>query len=251
MKKLPLLLLLFTALAYCQEKTYAVYFDFDKDVPDATVENKLKQWIKTNKNAQVTAIYGYADSIGNANYNIDLSQRRGNYVYRLLKDKSLNVTADTEVKAFGEAEAHFANRALDRRVIIHYSLSEPDRFSELIDKAKKGDRLRIPNLNFYDNSDVVLPKSEPVLKELLDILKNNPKLKIDIQGHICCREVEENEISLKRALTVYRYLLANGIEYKRLSYKSFGSSRPLYPLPEKSEEEKEANRRVEIEIIEK
>lgn len=97
---------------------------------------------------------------------------------------------------------------------------------------------------------MVLPSSRPILGELLKIMQDNPLLKIDIQGHICCQKVEENQISLKRAMAVYNYLVRNGVNKSRLSYQSFGSSRPVHPLPEKSEAEKVANRRVEIEIIE-
>jgi outer membrane protein OmpA-like peptidoglycan-associated protein len=62
---------------------------------------------------------------------------------------------------------------------------------------------------------------------------------------------EVDDISLKRAKTVYNFLLSNGISADRITYKGFASSRPIYPLPEKNEEERVANRRVEILIIEK
>jgi outer membrane protein OmpA-like peptidoglycan-associated protein len=116
--------------------------------------------------------------------------------------------------------------------------------------AKKGDKLKLKNLNFENNSDVVLPSSRPVLNELLKIMQENPGLKIDIQGHICCEPVDVTYVSRIRALAVYNFLIKNGIDKSRLSYQSFGSSRPIYPLPEKTEEEKTANRRVEIEILE-
>ena len=80
-------------------------------------------------------------------------------------------------------------------------------------------------------------------------MRDKPLLKIDIQGHICCQKNEENQISLRRAVAIYAFLIRNGIDKSRLSYKSFGSSKPIYPLPEKTEAEKVANRRVEIEII--
>ena len=41
-----------------------------------------------------------------------------------------------------------------------------------------------------------------------------------------------------------------GIEKIRLSYKSFGSTKPIHKIPEKTEEESNENRRVEIQIIE-
>ncbi|MBC8884372.1 OmpA family protein [Flavobacterium piscinae] len=114
-----------------------------------------------------------------------------------------------------------------------------------------GEFLKLKGLNFYNMSDVILPDSRPILEELLQIMKDNPTLKIEIQGHICCKEIEVEDISIKRAKTVYNYLLSNGISESRISYKGFASTRPIYPLPEKNEEERVANRRVEILILEK
>jgi flagellar motor protein MotB len=46
-------------------------------------------------------------------------------------------------------------------------------------------------------------------------------------------------------------LIQNGINRKRISYKGYGNTRPVHPIPEKSPEEEEDNRRVEIMIVEK
>ena len=85
---------------------------------------------------------------------------------------------------------------------------------------------------------------------MLKILRDKPKLKIQIQGHVCCMPENEQKISQKRAVAVYKYLISKGINAKRLSYTSFGSTKPIYSLPEKTEAEMSANRRVEIEIVE-
>lgn len=90
------------------------------------------------------------------------------------------------------------------------------------------------------------------MAELLQVLIENPKLKIEIHGHICCQPNEPNElISRARAEAVYYYLIKNGINRDRLQYKSFGSSQPIYPIPEKNDFERDENRRVEILILEK
>ena len=52
-----------------------------------------------------------------------------------------------------------------------------------------------------------------------------------------------------RALAVYNYLINNRINKNRLSYKSFGSSKPIHIIPENNEDERNENRRVEIQII--
>ena len=96
----------------------------------------------------------------------------------------------------------------------------------------------------------MVPAAQPVLDEILNILKDHPILKIQVQGHVCCQPENDQKLSYRRAKSVYSYLIENGIDANRLSYTGFGSTRPIYALPEKNEAEREANRRVEIEIVE-
>ena len=240
--------MLFMAGATAQEQ-FACYFAFDKDKADEASGRRLANWAAANKGAEILNIYGYTDSIGSAPYNTDLSLRRAKHVQRqLAANKSISLSQELEVKGFGETNAFSANKSTDRVVIIYYKPATSN-LSEGIGDAKTGDKLLLRGLNFYNDSDVILPGSRTVLKDLLEIMKKDPQLKIDIQGHICCQAIEEDNISLRRAKTVYNFLIQNDIEPDRLTYKGFGSSRPVYNLPEKSEEEKVANRRVEIQII--
>lgn len=123
-------------------------------------------------------------------------------------------------------------------------------FMKSVSKAIPGEKLKIENLNFLINTYIVVNESRGKLYELLLVLQKNPKLKIEIQGNICCMPVDRLNLSAQRAKAVYGFLISNGIDKSRLSYKGFGSSRPMYELPEKSEEERAVNRRVEVLILE-
>jgi outer membrane protein OmpA-like peptidoglycan-associated protein len=61
--------------------------------------------------------------------------------------------------------------------------------------------------------------------------------------------IDRTELSTQRAKAIYNFLVVNGISKSRLSYKGFGSTQPIFPLPEKDETQRAANRRVEILII--
>ena len=123
-------------------------------------------------------------------------------------------------------------------------------FMKKIGEAKTGEKLKIDNLNFVINSFAVVPESRGKLYELLLVLQKNPSLKIEIQGHLCCMPIDRTDLSTQRAKAIYNFLIANDVSRARLSYKGFGSSDPIYPLPEKDEKERAANRRVEILIVE-
>ena len=123
-------------------------------------------------------------------------------------------------------------------------------FMKTIDEAKVGQKLKLENLNFVINTFIVTNNSRPKMFELLSVLRQNPKLKIEIQGNLCCQPVDRLNLSTERAKTIYNFLVFYKISKSRLSYKGFGSSNPIFALPEKSEDERAANRRVEILILE-
>lgn len=123
-------------------------------------------------------------------------------------------------------------------------------FMQKINHAKTGEKITLENLNFQINTFAIVPESRSKLFELLMVMKSNPNLKIQIQGHICCMPSDKQDLSTKRAKAIYSFLLAYDISKTNISYKGFGTTVPIYPIPEKNEEERAANRRVEIEIIE-
>ena len=123
-------------------------------------------------------------------------------------------------------------------------------FMKQIARAKSGEKLKIENLNFQFNTFAVLSTSRVKLYELLLVLEKNPALKIDIQGHICCNPGSKESLSTQRAKAVYNFLIGKNIDKNRLTYKGFGSTMPIFVVPEKNESERAANRRVEILIVE-
>lgn len=252
------LLLTFFNLTQAQQK-HTIYFDLDIDEPNSSSVSSFDTWLRQNKDAIVFKVYGYADKVGSVPYNKDLSLRRANAIVSRLKQNNIAFAEGVEIKGFGEEFEQDSEQAKNRKVEVYYELPEiveevieplDTELAKKVDRSKVGDKLKLPNLYFYNNSDIIVPKSKPVLRELLVIMEKRPKLKIEIQGHICCQPTDEGRISFFRAKAVYEYLLYNGIDAGRLKYRGFSSNNPVYPLPEKNEDERNANRRVEIEIIE-
>jgi outer membrane protein OmpA-like peptidoglycan-associated protein len=120
------------------------------------------------------------------------------------------------------------------------------KLDSVIKISKVGETLILDNINFYGDSDKWLDSSLPAVNNLLNIMKTNKTLQIEIQGHICCNDNDVNDVSTKRAYAVYQLLINNGIEKNRLSYKGFGRTKPL--VNEIDEPSRSKNRRVEIYI---
>lgn len=96
----------------------AVYFDFDKSTPKNTeAVNFILTYLRSNPNASV-AVNGFADSVGNADYNQRLSERRAKSVAKLLEQAGvsssrINVNAkgeDTSLDGTNKNVSKFARR---------------------------------------------------------------------------------------------------------------------------------------------
>lgn len=123
-------------------------------------------------------------------------------------------------------------------------------FMQKMNQATVGQKLKVENLNFQINTYIVVPSSKAKMYELLVVMQKNPNLKIEIQGHLCCMPIDRLDLSTQRAKAINNFLVANGINENRLTFKGFGSSQPIHQLPEKDEMQRSANRRVEILIVE-
>lgn len=250
MKNYVLLLLLISFSAVSAQEKFTVYFDFDVHQTNSDSNQKLTDWIAKSKDVEVERIYAFCDSVGSHEYNDKLAVRRLNSVLKTLRENKIRLSKQIETKGFGKRFEQSKIQDENRKVEIYFKKKE-EKLSDKIAQLKVGDKLRLRNLNFYNRSGIVVPKSRPVLAELLEIMQENPKLKIEIQGHICCQEkFDVEDISTLRCKTVYNYLIENGISVSRLSYKGFGSSQPIYKIPEQNEFERDENRRVEILILE-
>jgi outer membrane protein OmpA-like peptidoglycan-associated protein/tetratricopeptide (TPR) repeat protein len=84
----------------------------------------------------------------------------------------------------------------------------------------------IENIYYASNSSDILPEAEVVLNKAIDAMKNNPKLTMEVQSHTDAVASDEYnmDLSQKRASTVINYMIAKGIDKKRLVAKGFGES---------------------------
>lgn len=264
LKYLFMLCLGLTSTFLYAQKQEVVYFDFDDYNLNPQSILQLENWIGENSHIEVSKIYGFCDWKGSNAYNDSLSVKRILTVRNFLLSKQVRVNEDYEWKGFGEDFEQSKVQSENRKVIIQYTLLPKEEttvrpemtadspLSDRIKNAPAGSTLVLREINFYNMTPRILPKSKEVLYELLCALEDNPKLKIEIQGHICCQKVYDiNDLSVMRARAIYNYLISKKINRKRLSYKGFGTSRPLHPIPEKNALEEEENRRVEILILEK
>lgn len=101
------------------------------------------------------------------------------------------------------------------------------------------------DVNMYD----LRPESTSELDKVVLLLKENPTLKIQINGHTdnVGKPADNLKLSNDRAQSVVKYIVTKGIDIKRLSFRGFGANQPI--ASNASEEGKAQNRRTELKVI--
>lgn len=263
--------------AYAQKAdTIKLYFNTGNGKLDEQAMRTIDSLVyyEKLKPGKKLGIIGYADYIGDSTSNQKLSEARANTVKQYLFNSGFKEQDIQIVLGQGEVVRNMTEAggyAPDRRVDIipggikipkPKPLPPPKPPVALIDlsKTKKNGTLALSNIFFFPGSHKTRPESEPAMKKLYETLNANPKLRIRIEGHICCLthsnfdgydyDNQDFHLSVNRARAIYDYLVAKGIDSSRLQYKGFGNTKPL-AKPERTEDDENKNRRVEIRILAK
>ncbi len=106
--------------------------------------------------------------------------------------------------------------------------------------------------NIYYDLDKYNIRSDAAeeLDKLVQILKDNPTIKIELASHTDARATDayNNNLSQQRAQSAVNYLISRGIETERLTAKGYGE-RQLIVQNAKTEEEHQRNRRTEFTVL--
>ena len=138
-------------------------------------------------------------------------------------------------------------------------------------KYIKGDIRALYSVYFYNDAAIMLPESKYELKQLKNMMVENPTYKIMLHGHtngnyfgkFVSRSDDDDffsvpknarsqmgsakKLSMMRADIIRQYLIKEGINGTRIQIKGWGGQRPLY---DKHSSSAKRNVRVEVEILE-
>jgi outer membrane protein OmpA-like peptidoglycan-associated protein/tetratricopeptide (TPR) repeat protein len=109
----------------------------------------------------------------------------------------------------------------------------------------------LKNIFFDFNKYDVKTESGVELDIVVQLMNENPTLKIQIGGHTdnIGNAADNLKLSENRAKAVINYLASKGVDPKRLTYKGFGSTQPI--AENKTEEGRALNRRTELKVMSK
>lgn len=125
---------------------------------------------------------------------------------------------------------------------------DPFEVNIALNKVKEGVSIVLKNIFFETNKYVLLPESKTELNKLVDLLKKNPGIKMEIGGHTdnVGNDADNLKLSENRSKSVVQYLVENGIETSRLSAKGYGETMPI--ADNNTDTGRAQNRRTEFKI---
>jgi outer membrane protein OmpA-like peptidoglycan-associated protein len=112
-----------------------------------------------------------------------------------------------------------------------------------------GATVNLKNVLFTVGTTTLLSESYDELNVVVNLLKSNPRIEIELAGHTDSRgDARKNlKLSQSRVDKVKAYLVSKGVPARRIKGKGYGGQRPI--ANSESEESRKLNRRVEFTIV--
>lgn len=173
-----------------------------------------------------------------------ISDNEGNYQFSVLQNTLYTLK--------GNKDGYFSN-------IVELNTQEFDRTKTLFIDFKMcvdpcGKAIRLNNINFNLDKWDILASSHSDLDYLVNLMINNPGIKVEMSSHTDCRGSNEYnmDLSQKRANATVQYLISKGISSDRLIARGAGETELLNRCADGvscSEDEHKINRRTEFKVI--
>jgi outer membrane protein OmpA-like peptidoglycan-associated protein len=113
--------------------------------------------------------------------------------------------------------------------------------------------IKIENIYFAFDKAVIKEDSKVSLNKIVNVLNDNPLMKIEVNAHTDIRGSAPYNLALskRRAASTMKYLISKGISKDRLISEGYGESQTIINCEgrECSDEEHELNRRIEFVIV--
>lgn len=161
------------------------------------------------------------------------------YLYRLGRDSILKKTGDDgryrfDYKDFSENNKYEmliskSGYFSDKKSISTFGLTEnQDLFFEVFLVPVPEKPIVLPEVRFDYNSYEINPDYIDSLNSLINVLERNPNFVIELSAHTDSRNTKQYNLDLseKRARSVVRFLMDNGIDSARLIPKGYGENKP-------------------------
>jgi len=131
-------------------------------------------------------------------------------------------------------------------IVVEKQMEQEVTAGNLADEINKSGHVAVYGIHFDTGKASIQPDSESVLEQIVQLLQQNPDLKLRVEGHTDSQgnAAANQALSEKRAQAVVAWLTGKGINGTRLVAKGFGAAKPV--ADNGREDGRTKNRRVEL-----
>ncbi|MBK7227386.1 MAG: OmpA family protein [Ignavibacteriales bacterium] len=227
------------------------------------LELSMSATVKETKEGNLTTIYyGFNFDTGEKmksplqimkNYENAVVKNGGKMVFKNTStDSDLEATYHlvSKDKEYWVKIDHFAGNGIDVEafqlsVLEMEAMKQEIQANEMLEAINKDGFIAL-YINFETGKSDIKSESQPIVDQIIEMLKQNPDLKVSVEGHTdnVGSDKSNKTLSENRAKSVMNALINGGIEKSRLSSKGWGSTKPVGD--NSTEDGRFKNRRVEI-----
>lgn len=180
----------------------------------------------------------------NANQKNTLSDNNGGFIF--------HVNQSSTYALHGNKDGYFSNEVTLSTNSYNRNSTLFINFEMCVDPCGKA--IRLDNINFDLDKWDILPDAIPDLQKVVRLMKNHPKIIVEMSSHTDSRgsNTYNQTLSQKRAQSTVDYLVKQGVSRSRLIARGAGETELLNRCADNvqcSEEEHRINRRTEFKVV--
>ena len=188
----------------------------------------------------------FVDSLSKQTLRMVTIGQSGKYIFKVNNDRPYNLVV--EKPGYFTKVIHVSNKGK----LINDTLYNAEICMLGYDINKP---IALKNILYDYGKTTLRAESMDVLNELVDIMSNNPQIKIELSAHTdgIGNDASNNLLSQQRAEACVDYIITKGINKDRIFARGYGKTRPIAPnnLPDGRDnpDGRQLNRRTEFTVL--
>jgi peptidoglycan-associated lipoprotein len=180
----------------------------------------------------------------------------GKFLFRVYENEDYNLMAETPGYFVTRESYSTRGKSVDPKTLKELITNITFDTTLVLNKIELNKVFVLENIYYDFNKYDIRPDAAKELDKLLQLLSDNPELKIELSSHTDSVDTEDYNqyLSQKRAESAVNYLITKGISESRLIAKGYGESKPIArntnPNGTDNPAGRQKNRRTEFKVVE-